>query len=317
MPRNSCIETGSSELKTFFYWIRERHNIWIRRDRGEPREKWTNDEILKVYKFTNAFRQLDRGTVALTEMIAPFVYEMESWEDELVLRTIGSDIIFNIWWYRLFNRWEHARDLGYVPLAESSRVKSYIYDCYKKGEKIFTSAHMTTGVSGEPKHETYLRAVDDAIDNSKALYDWILDNPTMESAFNELCKCYMIGRFVAYEIVCDIRFTPMLEKASDRLTWANVGPGAFRGLKRLGLCDKNNQKAGLEEMIKLYEQAGPNVGARIWKNHMPDENGGYRKYPPFELREIEHSLCEFDKYERVRLGQGTPRERFRPFDQAS
>ena len=29
-----------------------------------------------------------------------------------------------------------------------------------------------------------------------------------------------------------------------------------------------------------------------------------------DMRTIEHSLCEWDKYERVRLGQGTPRSRY-------
>ena len=35
-----------------------------------------------------------------------------------------------------------------------------------------------------------------------------------------------------------------------------------------------------------------------------------RIYPYWELREIEHCLCEFDKYERIRLGQGRPRTKF-------
>ena len=29
-----------------------------------------------------------------------------------------------------------------------------------------------------------------------------------------------------------------------------------------------------------------------------------------DMRCIEHSLCEWDKYERVRLGQGTPRSKY-------
>ena len=34
--------------------------------------------------------------------------------------------------------------------------------------------------------------------------------------------------------------------------------------------------------------------------------------PSLEMRDIEHSLCEYDKYERARLGQGRPRSRFVP-----
>ena len=29
--------------------------------------------------------------------------------------------------------------------------------------------------------------------------------------------------------------------------------------------------------------------------------------PSLEMRDIEHTLCEFDKYERVRNGEGKPR----------
>ena len=32
--------------------------------------------------------------------------------------------------------------------------------------------------------------------------------------------------------------------------------------------------------------------------------------PKLEMRDIEHSLCEFDKYERVRNGEGAPRGRY-------
>jgi hypothetical protein len=36
------------------------------------------------------------------------------------------------------------------------------------------------------------------------------------------------------------------------------------------------------------------------------------EFPAWEMRDVEHTLCEFDKYERVRLGEGRPRSVFRP-----
>ena len=30
-----------------------------------------------------------------------------------------------------------------------------------------------------------------------------------------------------------------------------------------------------------------------------------------EMRDIEHCLCEYDKYERVRLGEGRPRAKYK------
>ena len=34
--------------------------------------------------------------------------------------------------------------------------------------------------------------------------------------------------------------------------------------------------------------------------------------PTLEMREIEHSLCEFDKYQRVKHGEGKPRSIYQP-----
>ena len=35
-------------------------------------------------------------------------------------------------------------------------------------------------------------------------------------------------------------------------------------------------------------------------------------FPAWDMRTVEHTLCEFDKYERVRTGEGRPRQVFRP-----
>ena len=115
-----------------------------------------------------------------------------------------------------------------------------------------------------------------------------------------------IGDFLAYEIVSDLRHTKYLRDAPDIMTWANAGPGALRGLTRLwGYQPKTRQISGysfpkknaLEAMQTLLEKSQE---AR-WELHTP----------PWEMREVEHWLCEFDKYERIRLGQGVL-ERFVP-----
>ena len=40
--------------------------------------------------------------------------------------------------------------------------------------------------------------------------------------------------------------------------------------------------------------------------------GDHIKIEDVDMRCIEHSLCEWDKYERVRLDQGRPRSKFKP-----
>lgn len=283
------IEMGTATIEDLAYWISERHRIYNLKEQGEPKP-WTEDEILQKYKFTNAFRQLDKGTVALRKMLR--LHDDCSKEDAALL-------FFNIVWYRLFNWYEHAENLGFVDNFED--LENYINERARTGKKIFTGAHMTTGVAFEDKHESYLRACRGAWDNRLQYSQTILDLDTMESAFLSVLSIYMVGKFVAYELVCDFRFTSLLDNATDKLTWANMGPGAQRGLRRLGMPHKN-QAEGLESMRKLYRKL--NLPYELLSSHV------FNAEVPFELREVEHSLCEFDKYQRVKRGEGRPRGRY-------
>ena len=38
---------------------------------------------------------------------------------------------------------------------------------------------------------------------------------------------------MSYEVVTDLNYTPVLNNAVDRFSWANAGPGAKRGLNRI------------------------------------------------------------------------------------
>jgi len=283
-------EIGSSKVEDFFAWINERHQIYVNRFEKKMPKPWTDDPIFQQWKFTNVFRQLDTGTIALHDALqCESDYRME-------------DIAFTIIWYRLFNWHEHIKNLGITIASEYGyeKVEKYILKRHEKGEKIFTSAHMTRGFLCEDKHITYLRAVKDALNKSWEIADCCIQDNLMEKAFKKLLNVYMIGDFTAYEIVCDFRFTKLLQEAKDRLTWANIGPGAKRGLRRLGMDES------VQSIIDLYNLAFKYAKYRI-KIHLSNA----QQYPPFELREIEHSLCEFDKYERIRLGEGRPKQKYK------
>lgn len=137
-----------------------------------------------------------------------------------------------------------------------------------------------------------------------------------------------LGDFMAYEIVTDLRHTALLNRAPDIMTWANPGPGAARGLGRIhsGNKDEFNQhrdKSGLiTEMQTILELS---QSKKYWPQIIhPDSitiGNDYElsvpldqmlNWPSWEMREVEHTLCEFDKYERARTGEGRPRGTFRP-----
>lgn len=93
-----------------------------------------------------------------------------------------------------------------------------------------------------------------------------------------------------------------LRSAPDVNTWANAGPGAVRGINRvLGRAVDASLKpeAALAQMRQLQHKL-----SREWPSG--------EQWLALELRDIESSLCEFDKYERKRTGEGAPKQLFKP-----
>ena len=291
-------------VQDFFYWMNERHRIYNRRFNLKSGKPWTDDSIFQTYKFTNVFRQLDTGTIALNKMLGRWHKNRTPLADLDIEDAVN--ILFNVVWYRLFNLADHAEDIGWTHAKDFEYIRQVLVRKRELGKKVFTSAHMTTG-TGEViqqhgkiyGHLTGPRGI--AEEFGEDFIAFIYHNQSLEAVTKKLCEIQMVGQFIAYEIVCDLRFTPLLSGAKDKLSWANLGPGAKRGLQRLG------KEPSSESIVKLYNMAIDFglIGGHIAK-HFLQQDG----VCPFELREIEHSLCEFDKYQRVKTGAGRPRQKY-------
>jgi hypothetical protein len=270
-----------NKAKIFWYWINERHKIWMKRAAGQP-APWTKDKILQQYKFTNVFRQLDKTTVMF--------------QDNILKKHNGNmrDILFNVFWFRMFG-YHELTELGFVSRFEF--VDVYIRNREKQGKQVFTGAYMyAADKSMRPKHIQYLEIIRDAYPYLQEGVEKIMLHNTMEYSHEWMTTIPFVGDFIGYEMVCDLRFSPVLENATDKLTWSNVGPGAKRGLLRLGM------KPCLASMVELYNIA---INEEKIELHVAEHLPWNDFYPPFELREIEHSLCEFDKYMRAKDGGRT------------
>lgn len=297
-------------FELFWYWVNERHAIYLRRQAGEP-WPWTNDPILQEYKFTNVFRELDRGTVWYRENIR------EPYADH-------PRLFSNTCFYRQFNRWQTAEHIGYLIDPEQELARGYttwerasrkghgqiwwpehvegrLRELAATGQPLFTGAHMMTGIIGAKMgHDKTWQTVYvvDQIWQNEHLYA-PQPGDTLQSAFNRLVKATGFGAFLAYEVISDLRWTRYLNEASDIMTWANPGPGAVRGINRtngweLGKRAVSNDRY-VQEMRYLLD---------VSPSYLEDY------VPALEMRDIEHSLCEFDKYSRVFHGQGKPRSKY-------
>jgi len=301
MSKTAKFKWRQRELDKFWYWIRERHSIYLKRKSGAE-WPWTKDKILRNYKFTNVFRQLDRVTQEWLNRFCNLLGKGKGMKD--------GDILFHCCMFRLFN-WPETYDALYYggmnknwnlnAALEILRIRKE-----EDHEQIFTGAYIIpSGGRSDPKFQVIAEALDYVHRKRHEFAKSIRKHRTMEHCVELLQEVPTIGGFIAYEIACDLRHTRILSDALDINSWANPGPGAKRGIHRLlnGSADWDGKRpdyiAAMRELLKLgiHGDAPPEVLKAEW---------------PFEMREIEHSLCEFDKMRRVQRGEGKPRSIYRP-----
>lgn len=264
----------------FLYWIRERHAIYLRRKEGKPKP-WTDDEILQSYFFTNPYRENDKTTVWFRENVRDRMKHSDS-------------VLFATVCFRWFN---------YIPTGETLKRNS-LFTKWGIGrtvrlleyrDKVFTGAYMIPGIQGMTKVQYVCGALQKVWDKRLEIAESIRSSKSMKRATSTISSIDGLGGFMAYEVACDLRYTDLLKDATDKLTWCNPGPGAKRGLNRLlSRPIAATPKDWQERTVELLH---------VVRNSLSD-------MPRFEMREVEHSLCEFDKYERVRLSEGRSKRRF-------
>jgi hypothetical protein len=283
----------SIDIDNFFKFCQERHNIYLRRQNGiQP--PWTFDPILGKYKFTNIFRELDKTTVWFRENVR------EQYRDNILLATIV---------FRLFNRIETGEVIfpdvfdEFLKTKDTNIIKNAIEKAYPKGPYV-TGAYQPIMAKGLKIQDGVLEVINQITNHtipfviernycsSLTEIEYFLQvyPQSLESVSKYLQIYNHIGSFIAYEIVTDLRHTNLLKNAPDIMTWANPGPGSTAGLnriwKRLPTFKQPRQKFIVEMQFLL-------------ENSRNSEN--LIGFPWMELRDIEHGLCEFDKYERARL----------------
>jgi hypothetical protein len=291
-------------LSWYWYFINERHAIYLRRERGDE-WPWTDDEILMTYKFTNIFRELDTGTIWLRENIRePYA--------------LHPELFFNIAMYRLYNYIPTAAEImekiGFIENAwQLDDVVKLVYARQKRGERIFTGAHMITGTLGGDKvHQVFELCLGELWKNRKALEPRNIDN--LKMSFNRLNKHNPgYGPFISYEVITDLRHTRYLQDANDIMMWANAGPGAMRGICRLLGLKVKTMKGGVPSLEIRHQYPSKEEYIKYMRALLSTSDDTLEKWlPNLEMRDIEHSLCEWDKYERVRNGEGRPRSKYVP-----
>jgi len=281
-------------LKELLYWIKERHSIFLKKEQGKP-WPWTKDPILQEYKFTNPFRENDRQTQLLRQVHKDISDPVQLFHTIVVFR------MFN--WAETYYELEQA---GLLRKWSAAKATKLLTARQQRGEKVFTGAYMMTGSGSEGtggKIAMACQTIQTMWRDAPKLVTKIQQHNSLQWTTEALSVYTMVGSFVGYEIATDLRHTPVLCNAEDLYTWANPGPGAKRGIHRLlfGSAQKPSKERVdyVEEMRKLLLI----IQKRLGRLKMFE---GVK----FEMRDVEHSLCEFDKYMRLKLGEGVVKSKY-------
>ena len=283
------------ELDRYRYWQIEREKIRFKKENLEEDPPWTDDPILQEFKFCQVFREDDRTT----RWFAKHIREPLRDDPKVLMATV----IFR--WFNLINtgrtllehdlllNWDRKKAIEEITKQPKWITGSYIIKTPNRMDKVTGVAECISHMWSDRNY--LISALLTCVANEES---------SLEDTWNLLRDYPYMGPFMAYEVVTDLRWTHFLENADDILTWANAGPGAMRGLNRLTGRDLSFSQRSHDwnkEMNDLYEVM-TKESPRIWFN---------RKDLPYEMREIEGGLCEFDKYSRILKDEGRTRSIYR------
>lgn len=286
---NNLIVPNDDVLQYYFYFMQERMDMFWRKVDGHRHNVWSQDPILRTYKFTNVYRAFDRVSQYLIKNV---IYKE-------INQYTAKDVLLRIIVFKIFNKietWEYlVNNKAVITIDQFDPHEiSVLLSRRQQHCPIFNNAYMMTGSHKEydylpNKHEKWLTMVKkEMIDGG--VFDDILCSKSMESVYNRLLKCSFLGSFLAYQYTIDLNYSPYLNFSED--SFVKAGIGAIRGIKKCfvnyGSCYEDAIHYIQDNFCKLQSKYGYTT---------------FRPLPghPPTLIDLQNCFCETDKYLRAKM----------------
>jgi hypothetical protein len=244
----------------------------------------SDDPIIATYKFTNAYRVLDRVSQYLVKNV---IYSCKDDSD---------DTVFRILFFKLFNKietWELIESaVGEINIDnfDINKWDQILTAAKENGRVLYSNAYMMASGSGgynvKYKHSSHLHLLGSMLEQE--LPKKIQDSASMEQVFNLLISYPLIGSFLAYQYATDINYSNVTFFSEDEFTVP--GPGAKDGIRK---CFSEYSGYSGNDLIRyMYDRQDlefERLGLKF------NKIGGRR----LQLIDIQNLFCEFDKYCRM------------------
>lgn len=300
------LKVHKGNLKEYFTCMAERMRIYQRKEVLKHDAPWTKDQAFLNFRFTNVYRELDKESVWLIENI---IKNDKKYPTKF-------DKFWAIVFYRVFNRHDvftYAKEYGIdgVPTYkefDAEQFREKLNNVHRDGKvPIWTAAYMktTNGVKSDTKHDFFIdRVLIPFKADAKNLWRQIKNAESGEEISNIIQQIYTFSGFMAYEVYCDLDYGSLTK--FDQNDFTNAGPGAIAGASLLfpATVAENRNKGTIE----VIEYLRDNWKAIIEQFGIKMPLYRRNKYKgELTLREIEHWLCEYSKYWRIKNNVGRQR----------
>jgi hypothetical protein len=268
-------------VKELVKFITARESVRVNKANGKPRP-WTKDPILDKYRFCNVHREDDYVTQWLR---ANWYLHLKD----------DPDVWFAAVVARLFNLPASLYEImPFVLPWKPEQVRKILHKRKAAGLKNFNAAYIvsTNGIAMDKIDYIVTRVLGPLWAARKKLRPFpgrsLAEQQVLLTQFDGL------GSFIAAQVIADLKYIAPLDKAKDWHTFASSGPGSRRGLNRV--CGRSVDAPWNEQQ---------------WRAVLGELQ---ERIKPLELhaQDLQNCLCEFDKYERTRLGEGTPKQIYMP-----
>ena len=272
-----------TSAKEVAYWVNERESIREAHDAGIPRP-WTNDKIFQKYRFCNVRREDDK----VTRWIKKYWRDPNSGHPNMVMAMLLA---------RMVNWPPTLEHIGFPKVWKPAEIVKRIHEMEGKA---WSAAYIVSTCGERMDKAAYVVRTVGQVQGRVGYSPRTGD--TLAAVWTRLCALKgLAAGFIAAQVIADLKYelaSPLVE-AEDWWTWAVPGPGSRRGLNRFHGRPKDTPwslkdwQLGLALMIDEVSPlvvGGGRIHAQDWQNVM----------------------CEYDKYQRVKLGEGVPRKGYTP-----
>lgn len=273
----------TAAYETYWAFAAERQSVFFGRLRGE-KPPWTSDPIIKVHKFTNAYRASDRVSQYLIRNV---IYDGDQTPSEVFFRTIL---------FKIFNKietWERLKnELGSITYTDFSfgQYDKVLTKAMKQNIRIYSAAYiMPSGgkiLGHKVKHRNNLELLSMMMKDE--LPKKVSDASSMQNVFELLRSYPTIGDFLAYQYATDLNYSEITN--FNEMSFVVPGPGAKDGIRK---CFSDY--GGLTE-VDLITSVAERQHAELERLGIEFQDLWGR---PLQLIDCQNLFCEVDKYSRV------------------